>query len=422
MNGEGRLPTENLQADIVSSQAVIGRDFSLSSTRLTERQSAEFDLLLRCCGNGLDVANSLSRQLNWDRVFKLAEHHRLLPALFSAVRDRRDVPGSIQSAIRARFHRHSYRVLHFTAELARVTRHLAENGISVLAHKGPALAQFLYGDSVMRQFGDLDVLIAPRDFLKARTALEKLGYKSRLKLTARQEKEYLRSGYECVFGLGEEANLLEVQWRIVPRFYSIEFDMDSLFARSIELEFEGSLVRTLGPEYLMLVLCVHAAKHQWSQLGMIRDIAALAKQQLDWQRVANEAKRLGIARIVSVCLLLARELMNCPVPSTVESNDLAQRITADAALRLESCTEVNPESIRYFLAETQLRERWRDRARLMWRLATTPSVGEWESISLSDKFFPLYRGVRIWRLAKRLIGSRARGAGRARLNSSALNG
>jgi Uncharacterised nucleotidyltransferase len=86
----------------------------------------------------------------------------------------------------------------------------------------------------------------------------------------------LRSGYEYVFGLSTDRNLVEVQWQIVPRFYSINFEMEGLFARSIELDFDGLRLRTLGREDLMLVLCVHAAKHEWVQLGMVRDIATSA--------------------------------------------------------------------------------------------------------------------------------------------------
>jgi hypothetical protein len=68
----------------------------------------------------------------------------------------------------------------------------------------------------------------------------------------------------------------------VPRFYSIDFDMKALFSRSIECDLDGLRLRCVGGEDLMLVLCVHAAKHEWAQLGMLRDIAALALLDLDW--------------------------------------------------------------------------------------------------------------------------------------------
>ncbi len=401
------MPTENLQADIVSSH----REQVPTGARLrvfnnTARFGPEFALLLACCSqNTSAVTTLLVLQPNWDHVFRLAEHHRVLPTLFSSLRGRDDVPGSIQSAICARFQKHIHRVLRFSAELARIAQHFAASEIPMLAQKGPALAQLLYGDPAMRQFGDLDILVATEDVPRAEAALLKLGYEQRLHLTQRQKKAYIQSGYEYVFGLSTERNLLELQWRIGARFYSIDFDMSALFERSVELQLEGFPVRTLGAEDLMLVLCVHAAKHEWAQLGMIRDIATLAESSLNWRWIQTEAQRLGILRILKISLHLARDLFHCNIPEDLGTSASAveqfcRRITS----RMENGVESNPESRDYFLRMMRLRERWADRARFAWRLATTPSVGEWQSLELPDSLFHLYRCVRALRLLRRFSG------------------
>jgi len=46
-----------------------------------------------------------------------------------------------------------------------------------------------------------------------------------------------------------------------------------------------------------------------------------------------------------------------------------------------------------------LRERRRDRISFSWRLGVTPSTGEWSAIRLPGPLFPLYRAVRLFRLA-----------------------
>jgi hypothetical protein len=404
------LPTENLQADIVSSHC--GRIFTrprLSISGKAPRSGSEFDLLLACCSNNASALNGLlALQLNWDRVFRLAEHHRVLPALFSPLHDRDDVPGSIQSAIRARFQKHIHRVLRFSAELARVAQHFAASEIRVLAHKGPALAQLLYADPAMRQFGDLDLLITKEDVAPTETALLKLGYQRHLQLTPRQNKAYIQSGYEYVFGLGTERNLLELQWRVGPRFYSIDFDMNALFDRSVELQLGGLTVRTLGAEDLMLVLCAHAAKHEWAQLGMIRDIATLAQSPLKWGWIKTEAQRLGILRILSISLWLAHDLFQCNIPEEliIGNASAVEHFCRLITSRMESGVEANPEFLDYFMTMMWLRERWQDRARFAWRLATTPSVGEWGAVRIPNSLFPLYRCVRVLRLLRRFSGDR----------------
>jgi len=176
--------------------------------------SPEFELLLACCQSSRDdhrLTQALQSPINWDPVLRLSEHHRILPALHSAVYGREDVPASIQTALGARFQTNAMKALRFTAELARVTRAFADSGIEVLAHKGPALAQLLYRDPALRQFGDLDLLVRPGDVARSRVVLRQLGYEPQLQLSPRQEQAYLRTGYEYVFGLNEERNLLELQ-------------------------------------------------------------------------------------------------------------------------------------------------------------------------------------------------------------------
>jgi hypothetical protein len=65
--------------------------------------------------------------------------------------------------------------------------------------------------------------------------------------------------------------------------------------------------------------------------------------------------------------------------------------------------EYEVESISYFRLMLRLRERWRDRLRFLWRLASTPGPGEWSAVRLPDRLFPLYWLVRVFRLAARVL-------------------
>jgi hypothetical protein len=49
----------------------------------------------------------------------------------------------------------------------------------------------------------------------------------------------------------------------------------------------------------------------------------------------------------------------------------------------------------------RLRERRADRVRFLARLAFTPGPGEWEAVRLPGALVPLYRVVRVVRLAGR---------------------
>jgi len=367
----------------------------------------EFELLLACCGKAVsdsELAALLRSPIKWERLLSLAEQHCVIPAVFNLLQGRPDVPASIQSAVKARFQRNVRNALRFSATLSGILQKFESSGIEALPHKGPVLAELLFGDVTMRQFGDLDLLIHATDIPRARAALQELGYEPNLKLSARQERAYLRSGYEYVFGCDAGKYLIELQWQILPRFYSVGFDMDALFVRSVETEVEGQRARMLRKEDLMMVACVHAAKHEWSRLGMLRDISALARFDLDWNWVEHEARRLGIVRIVLISLLLARDLLGHQLPDGFRVGDdihICEQLASGFQRRLRNGDQPDTDSLNYFRTMLRLRERWQDRARFALRLAITPSVGEWQTLSIPDRLFPMYRAVRGIRLLRR---------------------
>jgi len=369
----------------------------------------EFDLLLACCACDEKVErvqNALWGELEWERLARLADHHGVLPQVYSVMAQAEGASSAELSSLRQMYERSVHQALWLTREMLRIIECFESHGIRALAHKGPALAQILYGNVTSRQFADLDILVSPDDLPKVRACLAELGYEASLKLSHSEERAYMDAGYEFVFDFGEHRNLLEIQWRILPRFYAVDFNIERFFDRAIAVDLCERAVRTLCPEDLMLVLCVHAAKHAWTQLSWIREIGELSKsQQLDWVAIFNEAERLGICRILAVSLALANNLFGAEIPEAVQGYaqcDHEVEVVVHRVIPLLSQEEnLDPESVSYFRLMMDARERWQDRARFLWRLAVTPSVGEWSAIGLPEPLFPLYRAVRFFRLARR---------------------
>jgi hypothetical protein len=197
----------------------------------------------------------------------------------------------------------------------------------------------------------------------------------------------------------------------LPRFYSIDFDVVDFFERSDEIVVGGRQMRTMRAEDLLLVLCVHAAKHVWVQLSWLCDIAQLVKtRQLDWNAIHYEARHFGIERIVSLNLLLAQKLLASQLHSSRQTwtfqKDPSTDVLDEILRIIERGAPYDTELLSYFRLMMRLRERWRDRARFLWRLTITPSVSEWSAIQLPRHLQPLYRLLRLSRLAKRLASAR----------------
>jgi Uncharacterised nucleotidyltransferase len=370
----------------------------------------ELDLILACCGNDSDgqlstrIQQILSHGVDWERLVQMAQHHGLVPVVFRRLSAEMDAGRSAGlESLREQDKANAHRSLWLTVELLNIYRHLQARGLEVLPYKGPLLAEALYGNVTLRQFSDLDLLVRSDDLTRIKSALAELGYEPGLQLAKAAERDYLKSGYEYTFDGARGRNLLEIKWQILPRFYSIGFDVNEFFERAVVATIERRKMCTLCDQDLMLVLCVHAAKHAWKQISWLCDIVQLARSRaLNWTALKAEAERLGIARIVSVTFLLAHRLLREELPTQL--GDAAAEALAQRILKLVVTEEeFDVESFAYFRLMMELRERPRDRVVFWWRLLVTPGAGEWSAVRLPGPLFPLYRVVRVFRLAGKLI-------------------
>ena len=383
--------------------------FELSLRSLT--LDPEFEFLLACCRDEpmahlQRFERRLAKKLDWERLLRLASSHGVVPRVYRALAASSGMaPARLFEALRFHAQRNVRQCLLFTDELFHILEHFKSRDIEALAYKGPVLAQLLYGDATGRQFGDLDFLIRKSDVSRARTALVELGYRPALALSSRKERDYLASGYEYSFSSSRGRNIVELQWQVLPRFYSINFDIDAIFERSMAAKLDGRCLPTPCAEDLFLLLCVHAAKHCWTQLCLLTDLHQLASSpSLDWNRVWQGASERGIQRIVAVNLLLANQFLGTSIPLGIENatpGSAAFRLAQEVAGMLAAGHTYGAESFSYFILMMRLREKWKVRVQFLWQLTFTPSVGEWSAISLPATLFPMYRLVRLFRLLRR---------------------
>jgi len=377
--------------------------------------SPEFSLLLGCCS--LTDASSerlrpgLAAALDWSLLLELAEHHGVTPLVYRSLRDRGPlVPSEVLEKLRSRYAQNARKNLRFKAELVRILDCLEAHRIRAIPFKGPVLAEILYGDLGLRSFSDLDVLVQPADVGRAQLALSTLGYRRASTFSPAQERAYIASAYECALDGPADRNLLEIQWGIVPRFYAVDFDLAGFFQRASRTTLGGSRVEKLADEDLLLALAVHAAKHLWSRLCWLRDLAAVVgTHAFDGDRVERQAAELGISRILGMNVLLANRLLAAPMPEPwkakwQDDGELGALCEA-IEQHLAGAAEYSTESLHYFGWMMRLRERPADRWKLFSRLALTPGVGEWSLVRLPGPLFPLYRVVRMFRLAGRILSA-----------------
>jgi hypothetical protein len=157
----------------------------------------------------------------------------------------------------------------------------------------------------------------------------------------------------------------------------------------------------------LLALAVHAAKHVWGRLIWLCDIRQILRgESLNWDWVQERAREFGIERILHVTLWLAKHFVGAEITAGMErvmvADRAAQELADEVGSRVTAGIFYDVQQISYFRLMMRLRERRIDRLRFLARLTFTPGPGEWEAVRLPRGLFPLYRVVRLGRLAGRL--------------------
>ncbi len=413
-----------------------------STSRLKEN---EFELLCALAGANLSplrlerLAGWNLTAVDWKEFLRLAEHHGVLPlaarnltgdltahptnhpANHPANQDRsepgeietsRRLPPEVERSLRSSYEANLRRNLWFTAELVRIIRHFEQRQLPAIPYKGPALAQSLYGDVGRRSFSDLDFLISPPDFERAKRILSEIQYRPAADLAPPVERFWLKNGYERSFDGADGKNLVELQWALLPHFYAVdacrgELSMENLLQRAGRTTVGGCQVLCLSPEDSLLVLCLHAAKHLWTRLIWLVDIAETLRLPVDHALVASRARVLGIARILGVSFWLVNNVLHEELPQFAqEMIAVDPRVSAlgrEFAARVARATPYDFESTEYFRMIMRLRERPSHRYRYLWRLISTPGASDLATVRLPEMLFPLYRIVRVGRLLRKTL-------------------
>jgi hypothetical protein len=357
------------------------------------------------------IRKLLGSRIRWDSLLSLAEHHGVQPILARSLMSFEDqIPAQALITLKKSYQANLHKALLLSGEFTRVVDTLSQAGIDFIPYKGLALAETVYGDIALRQAGDIDLLIHKTDLRRIQEEVGKIGYVPHFNFSEDEAASYMKSGYECAFDGAAGRNLLEVQWAIEPHFYAVDIDLEGLFRRAQTVRVMGLDTKSLSPEDLFLVLGLHAAKHVWGRLIWLCDLERISRLPLNWERIAEHAQQLGVVRILRVTLLLAEKLLGSPYPASVAENlpedSAAETLAEEIETYISNDKTYDVESLAYFRLMLRLRERRIDRIRFVSRFVFAPGPGEWAVMRLPKLLFPLYRVLRLARLAGRIVSGR----------------
>jgi hypothetical protein len=348
--------------------------------------------LLVCCAR-LDpgpaqserIRQLLEGPLDTDYFLALAARHGLRPLLYkhlSALADN-SIPREIHIKLWAAHELRLRRNQDMASELLRIVALLDANGIPSIPYKGPALAQAVYGDLALREFGDLDILLREQDTLAAQALLIAQGYAPNYALEPQAEAAFMSSGLQYHLALTHAASgfMVELHWKTDPGC-AVELLLGGqLWDRPKSANLAGTALRGFAPSELLLVLCLHGSKHHWSSLGWLVDMAELIRQHpaMDWTWITNAASELGARRKLLLGLYLAHELLAANVPAQALADAVVCGVDQIAFGIVAQLFAAQPAYIGAFASlkrDLKLCDRLGQRLSHCWNVIFAPSVFE----------------------------------------------
>jgi hypothetical protein len=354
-----------------------------------------------------DLDTAVASAPDWDEVLALAGQHAVTPLLHQSLSILPDgvVPAEVTDELRRRAEDIALRNLELTGELIRILDRLEAAGIEALPYKGPSLAAVAYGDTALREFVDLDILVDPSKIDEALALLGHDGYGSLHPLTPKQDRNSRRNSHDRQLVRGRF--VIEIQWAICDTTYALPRDTSAFFRRATRLALGGREVPSLAAEDLLLILCVHGSIHMWERLAWVCDVAEVLDhvRPLDVATVRRRAVSAGAERMLLLGVEMARQLLETEVPPELRVRARHRTVTALAQrlgshlVKARAGDAFSPDGATQFAYRLRMRDTATDRVTEAFRIAVTPSASDVRSVSLPDVLWPLYYPIRIGRLA-----------------------
>ncbi|MEJ0044121.1 MAG: nucleotidyltransferase family protein [Rhizomicrobium sp.] len=281
---------------------------------------AEFRLVAACCiwpssqRREDAIAAAVSAGIDWPKVVQVANRQRVEGLVADGLRCvQHAVPAPIKSTLDARAATIARLSLHQAAESIRLRRLFEAAGIGLMFIKGTALALLAYGNIGIKHSWDIDIVVEGANILPAVALLRTAGYVREFpdeSLDDGRFLEWLSFAHECVWRHPTQGLFVELHWRLSrnPRLERVSA------VRRVAIS-DGQAISTLGDEDLFAYLCLHGARHGWSRLKWLADLAAwltpMPAQEVE--RLHRAAQSAGVGRASAQALLLCARVLEFPL-------------------------------------------------------------------------------------------------------------
>ena len=262
-----------------------------------------------------------------ERFIGYALAHGVLGLVLAALQRLRPQLMAGDTAFRERLHGCRRRAAAMELGRDRVVAVLRAAGLEPVALKGAGLASAVYREPAERDFGDIDLLLAPDEIDRAVTALGGQGY--RVPGTEAAEAGY-REHHFHVRVQRPDGFIVELHWKLTRTIEPFLLDAAAFLADGVTLPGARG-VRIPRPEHALLHMVLESVRDGFDRLTRVVDVDRIiaATPAIDWHYVEATARAWRLLPSLALALEMSRDMLGTPVP-----DDVRGRIRPSAAVRL----------------------------------------------------------------------------------------
>ena len=256
---------------------------------------------------------------DWHHYITLLKPHLIIPLVAFNVQtwpEECRPPREIMEYLNRVFDEAAGRNLFAGRQIQAVTDALRDAGIPVILLKGHALARTLYPDPALRQSGDIDLLVQPRNIPASEEVLEKLGYVCAAKTFSLSPHEH----HHEIFFPPRKGMHIELHWALDNAFDLFPDGwVDDAFSRQIPLRSGDLSCDTLSHTDHLLFLAFHNVFQHWTlRLGWVCDLSRMTGKFTtpeDWDELGRLSAEYHIRVPMELSLTAARLWTGCGLPA-----------------------------------------------------------------------------------------------------------
>lgn len=280
-------------------------------------------------------------------------------------------------------------------------------GIIAYPYKGWLMSRMLYDNLVSREVSDIDLLIYPKDFFKAKELLENMCYMPRYDTDRKhfyQQMLKTDSEYKCAKQNHNQLHKVELHWVPTHTMLDVPLDNDFFFRNGTVENISGNAVNVLEQDdHLLLMLIHHGVNDIWRSLRHVADWGRVLSKKdanLDWPKINEQIKDSHLVNTVAAGTSLSYTILGVKNENTY--SDFKRKDQLASALLTFPMQSKGKTSFYNFSTQLLLKDSFRYKVRLVRNYLLTavrPSKSDVRFFYLPRPFYFLYFIIKPFRLA-----------------------